>query len=121
MSKAVAKHKTRATAPARPKKAHLTRSREAKENPEMGPILGAVLFAAVLGAAGATYGAATGGGATGAVGSASQIVGWGALGGLIIGLLSPEWRDGAFAVAGVGLIADVALNLLSAAITPKTS
>jgi hypothetical protein len=86
-----------------------TRYRGARDNP-MSPLMTGIVWVLLGGIAGAIYGGLqTGtGGIFGGVEQGAALVG---IGGLITGLLSPEMRDGAFAVGGVGLLTELVLGI----------
>jgi len=114
MSKALAR---------RPKHSRsLGHPRKSRENP-ISP-LGTGLL--VVGG-GAALGGLVGGlmtGTGGIVGGMQQGIGYAAIGGLVVGLLSQPVREGALAVAGIGLIADVGLGIgqtAAAALAPKAA
>lgn len=87
----------------------------------MSPLGTGILLAGLAGAIGGIWGGlSTGTG--GIVGGIQQGLDLGAAGGMIVGFLSPEARDGAFAVAGVGLLSTLAISMVtqaSAALAPK--
>ena len=98
MSKALAR---------RPKHSRsLSRSR-ARENP-MSPLTTGIVVVVGAGVVGAIYGGLSAG-TGGILGGIEQGASLAGLAGLVTGMLSPELRDGAFAVGGVGLLADLLL------------
>lgn len=98
MSKALARRKQSRS---------MSRYRHARENP-MSPLTTGIVVTLLAGAAGGIYGALSGGTILGGVEQGAVLAG---IGGLIVGMLNPAIREGAFAVGGIGFLTELALGL----------
>jgi hypothetical protein len=76
----------------------------------MSPLATGVVVTALVAGAGALYGGLTMG-TSGIYGGIEQGAVLAGIGGLIVGMLSPANREGAFAVGGVGFLSELLLGL----------
>lgn len=82
-----------------------------------------VLVGGVAGGVGSASGMTSANLPTGIIGGASAVVGLEVLGGLVVGLASPQYRNPALATAGIGLAALLVTQLITttAFAAPKTA